>query len=954
MPGAIIGAIAAEAIGTAIGGEVIFGTLTSGGLIGKAAGFVIGGVVSSALASKPEQPQQTADPVLQSEGRLVNVRQPTAPWQVIYGRARVGGVITYIEATPGDTFDNGLLNLVITLAGHEVDAVESIWFDDEQIPLDGTTANGGGDATGRLAGYCAVEIALGSESGQPFPGLVTYSQGKWTADHRQDGRAKIYVRLRFNPDLYPNGVPNITAVVRGKPVYDPRTATTTYSANAALCVNDYLTSTAFGFGATYASEIDETALIAAANICDEDVSLAAGGTEARYTVNGAFLTSAAPKRTLELLLSAMGGKAVNVGGKWFIYTGAYDSPTIELDESDLAGPIRVQSLISRRENANGVKGIFTDPNSFWQPTDFPAIASTTYLSEDGGERVWRDLDLSTFVTSGTQAQRLAKIDLLSVRQGLTVVLPCKLTAWAAVTGRTVAVTNTKFGWSSKAFDVQSSRFTVADDGTLGVELSLRETASAVFDWSTSEEQAVDIAPNSNLPDPFTVAAPTNVAAASGTDQLLAGSDGTITTRVRLAWDTAGDAFVTSGGKVLLQFKPSSADTWIDAPPIDGASTEAWILGVEDGVAYDLRVRFQNTIGVRSDWTQISHTVVGKTALPSDVALFTIEGTRLTWTPVSDADVAGYRLKFQFGVNRSWGDANALHNGLVTESPFDLQIVPSGATTLMLKAVDTSGNESENPAVILWNFGDAIVANVVETFDLKAAGFVGTKTNGTVSGGNLVADVLASPLMWNADDAADFWSWDSAQLIWSTTMYKQMTYVDSVTITQALSGSRLTIAATVAGDPWSIEYRENSQKAMWDADATSLMWAADSSTLMWDDPAWITWPGAIEVTDTIIDLRVTTGQATTQGEISELVVTVDAPDIVENLNDVSILAAGTRLAITAGFSVIKNVQLTVQNDGGSAITARTEDKSATLGPLIKCLDAAGSATTGLVDARVQGY
>lgn len=947
MPGAIVGALVADAVATAIGGEILIGALTTGGLIGKAVGFVVGSVVSSAVSGGGEEAQSpAADPVIQTQGRLVTIRQPVAPWQVIYGQARVGGVMTFVHVSD----DNQYLHLVVTLAGHECHAIDAVQFDDYALSLDGS-----GEETGRYAGYVRVKKSLGDEgASQPFPDLVAESSGKWTADHRQQGRTKLYLRLKASPDLFPTGVPNITAVLRGKKVYDPRSATTAYNANVALCVNDYLTSAAYGFAATYATEIDEDALTAAANACDETVTLSAGGAEYRYVVGGAFLASASPKRTLELVLASMAGKAVNVGGKWYVYAGAYDTPTITLDESDLAGPIRVQSLISRRENANGVKGVFTDPASSWQPTDFPALASDTYMAEDGNERVWRDLDLSAFVTSGTQAQRLAKIDLLSVRQGLTVVLPCKLTAWAAVTGRTVAVDNTKFGWSGKAFDVQSSRFTVADDGTLGVELSLRETAAAVYDWSTSEEQAVDIAPNSNLPDPYTVSAPTNVVADSGTDQLLLGSDGTVVTRVHVEWDAATNGFVAAGGKVLIQFKPSAASAWIDAPAIDGDLVEAWLLGLEDGIAYDIRVRFQNVMGVRSEWTAISHAVVGKTAAPSDVALFTIEGTRLTLTPVSDADVAGYRLKFQFGVNRSWGDANALHNGLVTEFPFDLQIVPSGPTTLMAKAVDTSGNESENPAVILWNFGDPIVANVVETFDLKAAGFVGTKTNGTVSGGNLVADVLASPLMWNANDAADFWSWDSTEILWATTMYKQMTYVDSVTISQALAGSRLTIAATVAGDPWSLEYRENSQKAMWDADASTPMWSADDSTLMWDAPAWITWPGAIEVSDTIIDLRITTGQATTQGEISELVVTVDAPDIVELLDDVSILAAGTRLPITAGFSVIKNVQLTVQNDGGSAITARTEDKSATLGPLVKCLDAAGSATTGLVDARVQGY
>src|SRR6185436_8401427 len=99
--------------------------------------------------------------------------------------------------------------------------------------------------------------------------------------------------------------------------------------------------------------------------------------------------------------------------------------------------------------------------------------------------------------------------------------------------------------------------------------------------------------------------------------------------------------------------------------------------------------------------------------------------------VTDPDVIGYRLKYQPGTSRSWGDAIPLHNGVITNSPYDMLVVPSGPVTIMVKAVDSSttanpeGNESQNAAYIVTDLGDPIVANVVETFDLKAAGFIGT-------------------------------------------------------------------------------------------------------------------------------------------------------------------------------------------------------------------------------------
>lgn len=941
MPSTLLAAGASYLASSVVAAQVGVGLLSA--LAGGIASFAVQSIFSG---GRDEQNSNNLDQSV--SGSLVTLRQPITHWQWIYGQARVGGAITFIEQGV-----NGQLMLIVTLAGHEVEEIGDIWFDDEVVPLDGA-----GVATGRYAGFVQIIKSRGNEAAgvQPFPELYAYTAGKWTAEHRQTGRAKIYVRLVWSPDLFPNGIPNITAVVKGRKVYDPRSTLTAWSANAALCLADYLTADgSVGLGAVYADEIDETQLIAAANVCDETVALAGGGTEARYTVNGAFSVQTTARERLGKMLTALNGTARFIGGTWGVYPAVYATPTVTLTEDDLRGPIRIQPRVSRRDLANGVKGLYVSPDNHWQPSDFPAVTNSTYLTEDQEERIWKELDLP-FTTSAATAQRIAKIELERIRQQITVELQCKLSAYRLQPGDTVMLTMSRFGWSAKVFEVLTCTLSHEDRGedgiVLGVDLGLRETASTVYDWASGDETVVDPAPDSNLPDAFTVAAPVNVAAASGNDELILAGDGTVITRLRVVWGLSENAFVRDGGRVFVQFKPSADTDWQDASPIDGAATTAWLASVEDGAAYDIRVRFANALGVRSDWTQISHTVVGKSALPSDVEVFTIAGTVLTWTTVDDVDVIGYRLRYNPGVSTSWGDATALHTGLITESPFELVVVPSGQVTMLIKAVDGSGNESESPATIVTNLGDPAVANVVETFDLKAAGFVGTKTNGTVSGGDLVAD--STTLMWKATAEANWWADDSATLLWSTSAYAQMTYEDRVTITEALAGSVMTIEATVVGSPWSIEYRENSAALWWNADSSTLMWGTDSGAAMWDTPDWQSWPGAIVVGNTLIDLRITTGQGTTQGVISALTVTVDAPDLVEDLNDVVIAGAGTRLTLTKDFSVVKTIQITVQNDGGSAITARIEDKSATLGPLVQCLDAAGSATSGLIDARVQGY
>ena len=717
---AVVGTVLAEAV---LGGLV---TTSMFAFAEAAVGFVISGVLRSALSSNAEDTAETnavvSDPTVTSKNRTVTIRQPIAPWQVIFGKARVGGTITYIQSS-GPT-----LNLVITFAGHVSEEIVEIYAGDELVTLDGS-----GNATGRFAGYLSIQKSLGAEAAQPFPGLVTSSGGEWTtANHWQKGRTKIWVMLTANRDVYPNGVPNFTAVIKGdNGITDPRTSpsVTAYSNNAALCANRYLTSSAFGFGADYATEVNEAQLVAAANSCDEAVTLASASTEARYTCNGSFNTDATPQRVLGLLLGAMMGKAVNVGGQWYVMAGVYEVPTIAIDETDVVGQVRVQGMMSRRESCNGVKGLFTDPNSFWQPTSFPAVASTTYRNEDGGETVWRDVDMSPFVTSGTQAQRCAKIELLATRQGLSVVLPCRLAVWAAMTGRTIAVSNVKFGWNSKAFEIVQSRFLFSDDGNLGVELTLRETAAAVYDWATSEEQAVDIAPNSDLPDPFANLAITNLTATSGTADLFRQTDGTVVPRVHLRWTAPANPFVAEY-EVQFERLSSSPTEWIDEPKALPPKAEAFIYGANDGEVINARVRARTSVGNAGDWAYIyGHIVIGKTEAPSDVtgANAVQQGGLVVMgcNTVTDADLDSVEVRLQDEGSSDWDNAVPVANILRGQTVTSAAIQP-GTWNLLFKAKDTSGNYSATAAevtITVTSEGFSAVASVDQ-----APNWLGLKTN----------------------------------------------------------------------------------------------------------------------------------------------------------------------------------------------------------------------------------
>jgi hypothetical protein len=196
--------------------------------------------------------------------RKSNIRSATSPHRVIYGHALVGGTVVNAQVTGSD---KEFIHLVITLAGHEIHSVGDVWVEDVR-----TTRDGSGNVTagGALAGLVRIRSHLGLASQTADATLVTESAGLWTTDHRGNGIAYMYARLKFDQDnLYI--LPNMRALVRGKKCYDPRDAGARLTMNPALALRDYLISDD-GMDIDPA-EIDDAAVAAAANICDEWVAL---------------------------------------------------------------------------------------------------------------------------------------------------------------------------------------------------------------------------------------------------------------------------------------------------------------------------------------------------------------------------------------------------------------------------------------------------------------------------------------------------------------------------------------------------------------------------------------------------------------------------------------------------------------------------------------------------------
>lgn len=623
----------AAAVGAAIMGNVgtasLFGSTFLGGALAfitpqYIVGFLVTSLVTSwamkALAPKSSLRSSS------SSGLLVNAREPAASQDFVYGEVRKGGVITFYESS-GD--NNTYLHQIIALAGHEVHSVDDIYINDQVATFSGNfvTTAGSGDSEVDWDSKIRIKKYDGSQTTADSD-LV--SETSATSTFVGNGIAYLYVRYEYDQDVFANGLPLITAKIRGKKVYDPRTASTAYSNNAALCIRDFLTSS-YGLSD---NSIDDVDLAAAANECDENVALDGGGTEKRYTANGVIKASTPTGSVLEDLVTSCAGTLFWGGGKWKLKAGAYTSPVKTLTLDDLRGPINLSTRVSMRDNFNTVRGTFNDAAQDYITADYPEIKSTAFINQDDGEEVALDLELP-FTTSSASAQRLAKLTLFRGREQMTLSADFGLEAMEIEVGDIIAFTNARYGFSAKEFEVVGWKLSASEDaGDLRINLTLRETSQAAFDWN-AEETSI-ISNDSDLPAFTSVAAVTNLTL---TSSAILNEDGATVPSIEVEWDESPNAFVQY---YEIQYKRLGTGGDPEFTSVFGSSNYFVISPVIVGENYQVKVRAVSALGVRSIFASATLNSQGDTTAPNTPTSLAANGAskfiEITWVNPADRDL----------------------------------------------------------------------------------------------------------------------------------------------------------------------------------------------------------------------------------------------------------------------------------------------------------------------------
>ncbi|TDX19820.1 hypothetical protein [Rhodovulum visakhapatnamense] len=723
-------ALAAAAGGWAAG-------LTATAIMGQAAmAFVLSGV-QMALAKKPKA--KTRDEI------TLNKIQPVTAGLILYGERTLGGTIVARSTTEAGGKPHRRYHSVMPLACHEIDGAVEIWLGETKVWTEAQyrqdAARGTGDPyhwgqiDSDFRGRIRLKVHTGAEDQAAEPRYVA-AASEWTADHRGRGVAYVYFEADYDRDLFPTGAPQIRVRARGKRVYDPRDGQTRYSTNPALCLRDYaLTPELFGGIGWREEDLDDAALLALANLAEEPVPLATGGTEDRYAFNGVLDTEAAPRENLDNLSTAWGGWWACERGRLTVGGGAWEEPELTITEDMLVAGIRVIARRPFEEQFNVVKAQFADATAEHVVTDLPVLASETYRAADHGERLVRDLGELPGETGHARGQRLMKLALLKGRRQRQVILPCSLAAWGVRLGDTVRVTLPRRGWQAKTFEVTGRAVTVGPGG-VQVRLTCIETGPAIFDWRTSEETPKPAGGIPTLPSPT---AKPQVSAPTMTEELYeTRGGGGVKTRVRLA-ATTDNPFIDAW---QFSWRPiSAAEATVrgltDTPEdlIDDMAPGTYVFGA----------RGRNTRGMWSDWVYAGAAAVqGENAPP--VAITNLAGqsaggavAMLRWDRHPSLDVRqGGWIEFRHAgvlTGATWRSSVVIGkavSGGVTEATLPLK-----TGTYLARPHDAKGNPGPVSAVALRAASLVPMAEVARLDE--APGFAGTKAGCSAAGGVLSTD-----------------------------------------------------------------------------------------------------------------------------------------------------------------------------------------------------------------------
>lgn len=423
---------------------------------------------------------------------------------------------------------NAYLTEVYSFGDLPITALSRLFVNGVVEPISATGhVTQGFPTTGDKAGNLWVEFFDGT---QTTPN--TYLTGKfgsdpdrpWSADMIGRGVPYITATALWKENLW-TSFPAFVGEFQGIPLYDPRQdstaggtgtqrwddpATWAFSDNSAVIIYNiergiYYEGQHVWGGRKSAAELPYAVWAAAMDACDEDVPLAAGGTEKRFRAGRRVNLNERPADVIKELLIGCNGRISHAAdGTVYILIGVPAVADGAMTDADVLATEPLGSIPFPNLDGiiNGAAATYREPSQAWEDKETAPYLRSDLEAEDDGRQQIEGLDLGT-TFSGTQAQRILKAVIEEGRRFRThvVALPPEFAQFRPL--QVLAWTSDRFGYVAKLFLITAR----TRDPWGKVIFGLQEIDPTDHDWTAAtDEKPLSFAPaviNRPAPQPMT-------------------------------------------------------------------------------------------------------------------------------------------------------------------------------------------------------------------------------------------------------------------------------------------------------------------------------------------------------------------------------------------------------------------------------------------------------------------
>lgn len=477
------------------------------------------------MAPKPPKPEDGRAPMTQA----------IPPQFFCVGEARLAGAYMLWESKGRGMYS------VQAICGHPIDSFRDFYLHDDKVTIDpiddGVVTPGNGRYGDGSPKRVKLFTRLGATPETPYDEIVAVlgGDGTWTNSHRGDGQASLGMiclapGAENFPKAFPYGKPSASVVIRGARVWDFRDelqdpedpSTWAWSDNPVLLLAWHECFSAFGTQRDF-----RTAILPVldmwqeeADVCDELVPLAIGGTERRYTCGGFDTAEKDPKSTTNAILGAMDGWMCERGdGALLVVAGKFREKYVAtLTDADVLG-YGMQYNVLFEEEINRLIPTFTYPATDYSTSDtdyFEDIAA----QQKAGRTLPQQANFP-WVQQWRQARRLGKREWQRIQEKKRGQLYVRFSGINGVYAPWVRL-QTPLGYPSLNGMLISNRKSVLDVMKGGFEMSFIKMPADIDAWvpATDEGMAPPV-PTKPSYDGIPVAQIDTVAAiASGSSVIL--------------------------------------------------------------------------------------------------------------------------------------------------------------------------------------------------------------------------------------------------------------------------------------------------------------------------------------------------------------------------------------------------------------------------------------------------